>query len=572
MLLLKDVQRLKNASLVFITVLKNHRKTYLIGMGAVLMTNLGEVSQAHLIGQLLDVLNHKNSFFGTYYSLSRENDFLFLAVLYTFIHLLMYIGRVGWRWFLGRQTSKSHTWLREIIWDWSRLLPIGTFKQRWTKGHWMNLSSSDTNETKMLFGFVLVGLFDAIFLGGLALISLFKIDYRMSLACFLFFVGMPFFVRWLTDLEVKYYKRGQKFLDQFNELVGHSVETIRLQRLTSTGEKWTQQLLLSAKRVRDSRYKTISTSLLFIPVMSVTKILSYLVLFLWGVGRVRDGHLSVGEFVTFQGLVVLIEGPFSELGFVLSDVRRALSSLERIHNFTQEPMDLALNQRPELPLGNHNVDNVIVELKNLSYQYYDADEVLFKNIDLQLRPGDRLGIKGKIGSGKTTLLELIAGLKGDYLGEVSLFDHDLKKFSQKQLREVISLVGQRPFIFSGTIKSNICLDRDYSEEEIWQSLELAQMANDVRGMAQGLDTTIGEWGINLSGGQKQRLTLTRSLIRRPKILLLDDCLSAVDAVTEEKILSGLNGQLLGQCIVWVAHRDSTLKYCHNVWEFDRGTS
>ena len=134
------------------------------------------------------------------------------------------------------------------------------------------------------------------------------------------------------------------------------------------------------------------------------------------------------------------------------------------------------------------------------------------------------------------------------------------------MRKSICFVPQKPFLFASTIRENICMDRDFSDEEVWHALEVAGLTRDVKAFPDPLDTPLGEWGINLSGGQKQRLTLARALARKPHLLFLDDCLSAVDTVTEDRILKGLDKELSETTLVWVAHRDSTLKYCNRVIE------
>src|SRR5690606_8305168 len=134
----------------------------------------------------------------------------------------------------------------------------------------------------------------------------------------------------------------------------------------------------------------------------------------------------------------------------------------------------------------------------------------------------------------------------------------------------VTMVPQRSFLFAGSIRMNLVLDGTFSDEELWEVLELTRLAKDVRGFQEGLDTWIGEWGITLSGGQKQRLALARALLRPRRIFLLDDCLSAVDAVTEEEILSGMTQRLGTVSVVWVAHRLSTLKACARIFALDGG--
>jgi ATP-binding cassette subfamily B protein len=134
------------------------------------------------------------------------------------------------------------------------------------------------------------------------------------------------------------------------------------------------------------------------------------------------------------------------------------------------------------------------------------------------------------------------------------------------LRSYIGHVSQKPFLFADSIRVNVAMNNELTDEEIWRYLELAGLKDDVELFGDKLDTQLGEWGINLSGGQKQRLTLARALAAKPKVLFLDDCLSAVDTITEEKILKNLDQHLKDVTLVWVAHRKSTLKYCNHTFE------
>lgn len=206
----------------------------------------------------------------------------------------------------------------------------------------------------------------------------------------------------------------------------------------------------------------------------------------------------------------------------------------------------------------------VFELSNVNFSY--ENQVILKDINIKLKAGERLGILGPIGSGKSILIEILTGLNQDFTGEVKFMGHDIREYSHEVLRSHLVMVQQKSFLFADNIRNNIKLDLDVSDEQVWKALELACLDSDVKSFEKGLDTSLGEWGINLSGGQKQRLTLARALVRNPEILLLDDCLSAVDTVTEEKILKNLDRELAGSTLVWVAHRKSTLKYCDQILE------
>jgi ATP-binding cassette subfamily B protein len=225
-----------------------------------------------------------------------------------------------------------------------------------------------------------------------------------------------------------------------------------------------------------------------------------------------------------------------------------------------------------LKMANDQVLNFkapVIEIKNLSLSYQNSRKVI-KDFNITLNAGERLGIKGPIGSGKSSLLNILMRNLDEYeklSGEVKLWGKSIEDFSPRELTALVAMVPQRPFLFADTLRNNLTLDLNIQDEKVWKILELVELKEDVSQFPLGINTQLGEWGINLSGGQKQRLSLARAVARDPKLLLLDDCLSAVDTKTEEKILQNLNNYFKETALVWVAHRDSTLKYCKQRLEF-----
>jgi ATP-binding cassette subfamily B protein len=209
----------------------------------------------------------------------------------------------------------------------------------------------------------------------------------------------------------------------------------------------------------------------------------------------------------------------------------------------------------------------VFSIRNLEFRYSDAPNPAIQRFSIEIASGARIGITGAVGSGKTTFLQILAGNERLFQGEVLLHGRDIRSYSHEELSAIIALVEQRPFLFAETIRRNVLLNRAASDAEVHRFLEAAGLADDVARLPRGLETPLGEWGVNLSGGQKQRLTIARALAKNPQILLLDDCLSAVDVVTEEKILANLDRLLPNTTIIWVAHRLSTLRLCFPIVRF-----
>ncbi|MBL6992005.1 MAG: ABC transporter ATP-binding protein [Bacteriovoracaceae bacterium] len=492
-----------------------------------------------------------------------STEYLTLFMIFFASRIFLTLGRVGWRITMARQTHHAAFLLKTRIWDNACFFPKKDLDQKYTKGVLMNINTSDVRAAKFLYGFTMVGAFDMLFLGGLSLQAMFSINVQIALASLLGLVFIPYVVKKLAHLEMRRYRVAQEYLSKFNDISSQMVSTIRMQRLTQTGPYWEERLKLSAWEYRNKKVAAINTSLQYVPTMGGASVISYLILFSFGIKLTFDGAISVGDFVAMQGLVFLVQGPLMSIGFIISDWKRGSASLERICAVYNAKQDEVLHTVGKKINIQHPI---VLSGQNLKFKYPTSSKYLLKDINISLSRGDRLGIIGPIGSGKSTLVNILAGLERNHSGEMSFLGQGFNNFSHRDLRNHISMVPQKSFLFADTIRKNLCLDRSFSDEQIWHYLKMAAVDEDVKKFSDGLDSPLGEWGINLSGGQKQRLTLARALMRKPQLLFLDDCISAVDIKTEEKILKNLDQELSTATLVWVAHRKSTLRHCNQMLE------
>lgn len=529
---------------------------YCLGALAVLLTNLMQILAPKNIGWIVDFFTDKsipNIFIGN----TKEETFfrLFLTLLCS--RFFINVFRFMWRITLGRQTHHACGVLRRDVWEHARFFSKDDLNKKFTKGVLMNAEVSDTNSARFIFGFTLVAIFDLIFLGLFTFITMAFIHLKMAMFSFVILLFVPYLVRKLSKEEVEQYKRVQDVLSQFNDLSSQAISTIKLQRLTQTGNYWEKRLLEVAANHRRERLKGINLNLLYIPVMGIATIVSFILVFSLGIYYTLNNQMTVGDFISMQGLVFLLHDPLMTFGFVISEWKKAFTALTRLAEIYFHPKDQTLIQSGKVITPQHNVFNV----ENLNFSYPGTDFNVISNLNFKLDQKERLGIIGPIGSGKSTLISILSGLERKYNGEVSFFGSNFNSYGHQDIRNVIGQVGQKPFLFADSIKVNVAVDKNLSDDEIWHFLDLAGLKSDVENFPDKLETQLGEWGINLSGGQKQRLTLARALAKKPKVLLLDDCLSAVDTITEEKILKNLDEYLKDETLIWVAHRKSTLKYC-----------
>lgn len=547
--------------------IKEHWGVYSVGVLTVLLTDLCQVLSALSLGWILDFFTKGKELPSLFQGMSEERTFssLFWTLVASYVFLTL--GRIGWRLTMARKTHVAAAMLKRKIWDRARFFRSIDLQEKWSKGVLMNATNSDVNSARFIFGFTLVAVIDVIFLGIFTLWAMFSINVHLTLWSLATLLFLPVVVRKLTEKEMQRYEKAQDALSSFNDLSSQVISTIRLQRLTQTGAFWEKKLSESAESYRQDRLKAVNTSLMFIPAMGAGSLLSFVILFALGIPFVMNGVMSIGDFVAMQGLIFLLQQPLMELGYIISDGRKGQTSLNRLNRIYTERIEDSLVADGEAV----EEQEEILCLDNVSFSYSE-DSALVNNLSLTLKKGERLGILGPIGTGKTTLVNLMSGLIRNHEGEILLCGKKYDEYSHSHLRSYISIVGQRPFLFADSIKKNLSMDLELTDEQCWHFLELAGLKEDVQKFDHQLETSLGEWGINLSGGQKQRLTLARALARSPKLLFLDDCLSAVDTVTEDKILKNLDRELKGVTLVWVAHRSSTLKYCDRLLELEEKSS
>lgn len=267
-------------------------------------------------------------------------------------------------------------------------------------------------------------------------------------------------------------------------------------------------------------------------------------------------QITVGEFVAFNLFLTKLIWPVIALGWVVNLTQRGTASLLRI----RKVLDVVPAIRDEEPLTDPGALLGDVAFRGLSFSYAPGSEPVLQGIDLQVAAGQTVAVVGRTGSGKSTLLSLIPRLIDPPEGTLFVDGLDVRRMPLARLRSAVGMVPQETFLFSATIHENIVLGRpEATTEEVLEAARLAGLESDLASFPNGLDTVVGERGLTLSGGQKQRVALARALLRETRILLLDDCLSAVDTQTEEQILRNLRTVFQGRTVFLVSHRISTVK-------------
>jgi ATP-binding cassette subfamily B multidrug efflux pump len=277
-------------------------------------------------------------------------------------------------------------------------------------------------------------------------------------------------------------------------------------------------------------------SMLF-PTITTISALSFALALWFGGRQVISGHISLGDFVAFTSYLAMLSWPLSALGWITSMFQRGSVSLKRINKILDEKPEIA--DSSDLP-PSYDIKGKI-EIRNLTFCYPGCDKPVLKNINITIEKGKTLAIVGKTGSGKTTLANLLLRLYNVQEGTVFIDGVDICSIPLSALRQNIGYAPQDSFLFSTTIKQNIDFFRNFSDDEIVEASKRANVYDNIMDFPEKFETMVGERGITLSGGQKQRISIARALLGNPPVIILDDCLSAVDTQTEEKILEELKG-------------------------------
>lgn len=544
--------------------LRAHWMLYAGGAFGILVVNLTELAFPKFMQWGIDtVLMSSNSKIPKILEgASRIETLKHLAFGLFCVSIIGLFSRACWRQCLARRSHWSGYWLRKNLWESICLQPLQIFN-RYPIGDLINRCISDVNPARFVLGFTHVNTWDTIFFSTVGTLSLFFMDARIAFASLVVFLILPFFIQKLVREEFRLHDEAQAKLSRLSERITQMVATVRLQRASAMENMWVSHLSQDAKIYAQKQFEVEKTAWTCFPYGGGATFLCYFIIFSLGLPRIVSGEMTVGQFVGSLSLVLLLQGPLFSLSEILAEWQKGLASLNRIAEIIE------LN-KPSLADRTDSPSDKSLVVENLSFSYNNLKHPVLCNLSFSLESGVALGISGEIGVGKSTLLHLIAGLESSTPGSIRIFGRDVMSTPREQITTLINLVPQKPFLFAGTIQENLCLESNFSDAELWSVLEDMQLSEDFRRLKLGLKTIVGEWGISLSGGQRQRMALARALLRPKPILLLDDCLSAVDAVTEEYIVRAIKRRIKDVTVIWVAHRPSTLSLCDIVYDLNNG--
>lgn len=360
----------------------------------------------------------------------------------------------------------------------------------------------------------------------------------------------------------------QKALDTLNSGIQEVLTNVRVVKSFVREDYEEKRFADTNRELKEAGLRALKIVIATMPVMMFAMNVTTLAIVWFGGNLIIGGRMAVGDLTAFTTYIVQILMSLMMLSMVFLQSSRAMASIRRIDEVLDEPIDLSDENASQ---KDRKVEKGRVEFKDVSFSYREGGEPVLSHISLTAEPGETIGILGATGSGKTSLVQLIPRLYDVTEGSVRVDGIDVREYSLKNLRDGVGMVLQKNVLFSGTIEENLRWgDETATEEEVRRAAVYAQADSFVNSFAEGYKTEMGQGGVNVSGGQKQRLCIARALLKKPKILILDDSTSAVDTATEAAIRTAFREDLKDTTKFIIAQRLSSLEYADRILVLEDG--
>jgi ATP-binding cassette, subfamily B, bacterial len=359
--------------------------------------------------------------------------------------------------------------------------------------------------------------------------------------------------------------RAQELRAEVSEIAHESFDGALVVKTLGREPQETARFAAKARELRDTNIRVGRIRAAFDPVLAALPSLGVLVVLGVGVSRVLDGSTAAGDVVTVAYLLTIVSFPIRSIGWLLGEFPRSVVGYERVQSVlgTTGEMPYGAARLPRTPGG------AALEVVDLHHAH-EPGRRLLDGLSFAVEPGRTVALVGATASGKSTLTTLLTRLVDPTSGTVLLDGTDVRDLARGALAEVVAIVPQTAFVFDDTVRGNVTLGADFSDEQVWEALRTAQADGFVRALPDGLSTRLGERGTSLSGGQRQRISLARALVRAPRLLILDDATSAVDPEVEQRILAGLRDGGADTTLVVVAYRKATIGLADEVLHLEAG--
>ena len=548
-------------------------KGYLLfGLLFVILSTIFQILPAQLVRYALDLVAENLSIYKSFEGLELQDVFretinksiVFYGVLILLIALLR-----GLFLFLVRQTiivmSRHIEYdLKNEVFSHYQTLPLSFYRKNNT-GDLIARISEDVNKVRLYIGPAIMYGLNMVILALILLPVMFSISVKLTLYALIPLPILSLSIYFVNNIINKRSEEIQESLSDLSTFVQEAFSGIRVLKSFAREADSLGKFELESDHYKKKSLQLTQVNAMFFPlIMSLIGLSVVLTIFVGG-AEVIKGTLSIGNIAEFILYVNLLTWPVTALGWVTSIIQRAAASQKRINEFLKIKNDIVSEQNIEQEIVGQ------IEFRNVSFTYQDTGIKALRNITFKVNPGESLAIIGTTGSGKSTVANLIGRMFDPTLGSIYVDGIDLRHYNPTWFRDQIGCVPQDVFLFSDTISNNVAFGLDsLDNQKTIEALKHADLYQNVMEFPKQLETILGERGITLSGGQKQRLSIARALAKEPRLLILDDCLSAVDTKTENNILNSLKKIMADKTSIVISHRVSSAKLADKIIVLDDG--
>ncbi|EIQ7162220.1 ATP-binding cassette domain-containing protein [Enterococcus faecalis] len=536
---------------------KQEKKSYIIGVFSLMMVALVQLVPPKVIGVVVDEIVNKEI---------RLTKIIVWIVLLIGAGLAQYLFRYIWRMHIWGSAARLEKELRtQLFHHFTKMDSI--FYQKYRTGDLMAHATNDLNAIQNVAGAGILTFADSVITGGTTIIAMVLfVDWRLTLIALLPLPLLAVTSRVLGSKLHDAFRDSQAAFSAINDKTQESITGIKVIK-TFGQEK--EDLADFTEKIDDAIVKNKRTNFLdalFDPFITLIIGVSYVLTIIIGGRFIMEGTISLGQLVSFIAYIGMLVWPMFAIGRLFNVLERGNASYDRVNELLHEKTHIIERKDAIKTMAKGTIS-----MKIDSFSYPKEEAVALENIQFSLQEGETLGIVGKTGAGKTTILKLLMREYDQYQGTISFGKHNIKNYTLDALMGAMGYVPQDHFLFSMTIRDNIRFAKpDLEQAAVEQAAALAFINQEIKAFPEGYDTTVGERGVSLSGGQKQRISIARALIVEPELLILDDALSAVDAKTEEAILSNLKETRQEKTTIITAHRLSSVMHAKEILVLDEG--
>ena len=536
---------------------KQEKKSYIIGVFSLMMVALVQLVPPKVIGVVVNEIVNKEI---------RLTKIIVWVALLIGAGLAQYLFRYIWRMHIWGSAARLEKELRtQLFHHFTKMDSI--FYQKYRTGDLMAHATNDLNAIQNVAGAGILTFADSVITGGTTIIAMVLfVDWRLTLIALLPLPLLAVTSRVLGSKLHDAFRDSQAAFSAINDKTQESITGIKVIK-TFGQEK--EDLADFTEKIDDAIVKNKRTNFLdalFDPFITLIIGVSYVLTIIIGGRFIMEGTISLGQLVSFIAYIGMLVWPMFAIGRLFNVLERGNASYDRVNELLHEKTHIIERKDAIKTMAQGTIS-----MKIDSFSYPKEEAVALENIQFSLQEGETLGIVGKTGAGKTTILKLLMREYDQYQGTISFGKHNIKNYTLDALMGAMGYVPQDHFLFSMTVRDNIRFAKpDLEQAAVEQAAALAFINQEIKAFPEGYDTMVGERGVSLSGGQKQRISIARALIVEPELLILDDALSAVDAKTEEAILSNLKETRQEKTTIITAHRLSSVMHAKEILVLDEG--